>query len=97
MEARRYRMTSPEPSPTPEAAAFTVSSASINVRSGPGTTFPVIGRLIQGQSFPIAGKSEDGTSKMTAELAFGPYLAAAAVFYLFAEPWIELHFRLTGN
>ena len=44
-----------------------------------------------------AGKSEDGTSKMTAELAFGPYLAAAAVFYLFAEPWIELHFRLTGN
>lgn len=30
------------------------------------------------------------------ELAFGPYLAAAAVFYLFAEPWIEVHFRLAG-
>ncbi len=49
-----------EPSPTPEAAAFSVSSASINVRSGPGTTFPVLGRLTQGQSFPITGKSEDG-------------------------------------
>jgi uncharacterized protein YraI len=48
------------PSPTPEAAAFTVSSASVNVRSGPGTTFPVLGRLNQGQSFPISGKSEDG-------------------------------------
>ena len=33
---------------------------------------------------------------MTRELAFGPYLAAAAVFYLFAEPWIEIHFRLSG-
>ncbi len=51
----------PEPSPTPEAAAFTVNGASINVRSGPGTTFPTLGRLTQGQSFPITGKSEDGT------------------------------------
>lgn len=50
----------PEPSPTPEPAAFTVSSASINVRSGPGTSFPVLGRLTQGQSFPISGKSENG-------------------------------------
>lgn len=48
------------PSPTPEPAAFTVNSASINVRSGPGTTFPTLGRLTQGQSFPITGKSEDG-------------------------------------
>jgi leader peptidase (prepilin peptidase) / N-methyltransferase len=31
---------------------------------------------------------------MTAELPFGPYLAAAAVFYLFAEPWLTVQFRL---
>ena len=31
---------------------------------------------------------------MTTELPFGPFLAAGAVFYLFAEPWIELYFRL---
>jgi leader peptidase (prepilin peptidase) / N-methyltransferase len=31
---------------------------------------------------------------MTSELPFGPFLAAAAVFYLFAEPWLQLHFRL---
>lgn len=31
---------------------------------------------------------------MQAELPFGPFLAAAAVFYLFAEPFIELYFRL---
>ena len=48
------------PSPTPEPAAFTVNSASVNVRSGPGTGFAVIGRLTQGQTFPITGKSENG-------------------------------------
>jgi uncharacterized protein YgiM (DUF1202 family) len=48
------------PSPTPEPAAFTVNSASVNVRSGPGTTYPILGRLTQGQSFPIEAKSEDG-------------------------------------
>ncbi|HTL31985.1 MAG TPA: prepilin peptidase [Kofleriaceae bacterium] len=31
---------------------------------------------------------------MTTELPFGPFLAAAAVFYLFAEPWIVVYFRL---
>ena len=43
-----------------------------------------------------AERGEDGQPAMTRELAFGPYLAAAAVFYLFAEPWIEIHFRLSG-
>lgn len=50
-----------EPSPTPAPAAFTVTSASLNVRSGPSTAFPVIGRLTQGQSFPISGANEDST------------------------------------
>ncbi len=31
---------------------------------------------------------------MQSELPFGPFLAAAAVFYLFAEPFIELYTRL---
>ena len=31
---------------------------------------------------------------MQSELPFGPFLCAAAVFYLFAEPYIELYFRL---
>jgi leader peptidase (prepilin peptidase)/N-methyltransferase len=33
-------------------------------------------------------------SLMKTELPFGPFLATAAVFYLFAAPWIDLHFRL---
>ena len=57
----------------------------------------VLGTVLTLVALASAGKSEDGTSKLTSELAFGPYLAAAAVFYLFAEPWIELHFRLAGN
>jgi hypothetical protein len=36
-------------------------------------------------------------SLMRTELPFGPYLALAAVFYLFAEPWILVNFRLPGG
>jgi prepilin signal peptidase PulO-like enzyme (type II secretory pathway) len=36
----------------------------------------------------------DSPSLMKTELPFGPFLATAAVFYLFAAPWIDLHFRL---
>lgn len=31
---------------------------------------------------------------MRTELPFGPFLATAAVFYLFAEPWVVTNFRL---
>jgi prepilin signal peptidase PulO-like enzyme (type II secretory pathway) len=34
---------------------------------------------------------------MRTELPFGPFLAMAALFYLFAEPWIQLHFHLPGE
>jgi leader peptidase (prepilin peptidase)/N-methyltransferase len=36
-------------------------------------------------------------SLMRTELPFGPFLAIAAVFYLFAEPWLQLHFVLPGG
>jgi leader peptidase (prepilin peptidase)/N-methyltransferase len=36
----------------------------------------------------------DEPSLMKTELPFGPFLAMAALFYLFAAPWISLHFRL---
>jgi leader peptidase (prepilin peptidase) / N-methyltransferase len=44
----------------------------------------------------------DGTdgrqpSLIRTELPFGPFLAMAALFYLFAEPWFQLHFRLPGG
>jgi leader peptidase (prepilin peptidase) / N-methyltransferase len=39
----------------------------------------------------------DTPSLMRTELPFGPFLATAAVFYLFAEPWIQLHFHLPGG
>ena len=45
---------------------------------------------------PDASETENGDSPtlMKTEVPFGPYLAAAALFYLFAAPWIDLHFRL---
>jgi leader peptidase (prepilin peptidase) / N-methyltransferase len=36
-------------------------------------------------------------SLMRTELPFGPFLAMAAIFYLFAEHWLQLHFRILGG
>jgi leader peptidase (prepilin peptidase)/N-methyltransferase len=40
---------------------------------------------------------EEDPSLLRTELPFGPFLAIAALFYLFAEPWIQLHFHLPGG
>jgi leader peptidase (prepilin peptidase) / N-methyltransferase len=45
---------------------------------------------------PTEESEGEQPSIMRTELPFGPFLAMAALFYLFAEPWIELHFRLPG-
>ncbi len=39
----------------------------------------------------------DPSSLMRAELPFGPFLAIAATFYVFAESWLHLSFRLPGG
>jgi leader peptidase (prepilin peptidase)/N-methyltransferase len=40
---------------------------------------------------------DEDVSLGSTELPFGPFLAMGAVFYLFAEPWIQLHFRFAGG
>ncbi len=45
------------PEPKPEAV---VSNPRVNVRSGPGADFPVLGQVLQGQRLPIVGRDEDG-------------------------------------
>lgn len=37
---------------------------------------------------------DKGRELLVTEIPFGPFLAMAALFYLFAAPWIQLHFRL---
>ncbi len=44
-----------------------------------------------------AEQHEEEVSVMRTELPFGPFLAMAAVFYLFAESWIILNFKLFGG
>ena len=39
----------------------------------------------------------DAPSLMRAELPFGPFLAIAATFYVFAESWLHLSFRIPGG
>jgi biotin carboxyl carrier protein len=52
--------TAEPPTATPEPAAFTVTSATVNVRSGPGTSYSRIGQLKAGQSYEIIGKNDTG-------------------------------------
>ena len=44
-----------------------------------------------------SGPDAVSPSLMRTELPFGPFLAMAALLYLFAEPWIHLHFHLPGG
>lgn len=39
-------------------------------------------------------ESDEGRALLSTEIPFGPFLALAAIFYLFAAPWIDLQFRL---
>jgi leader peptidase (prepilin peptidase)/N-methyltransferase len=43
---------------------------------------------------PAEPDAQVAPTLLKTEVPFGPYLAMAAVFYLFAAPWIDLHFRL---
>ncbi len=45
---------------TPTGVKATVKGATLNVRSGPGTTFSVIASAKKGQSFDVQGKTNDG-------------------------------------
>ena len=56
----RGRYATPAPTATPDAASVKVNADIINVRSGPGTAYPVTGRLDGGATQKIIGKSEDG-------------------------------------
>jgi leader peptidase (prepilin peptidase)/N-methyltransferase len=53
----------------------------------------VVGSVVSIPAILIARRSSpDGLMKT--ELPFGPFLAVGAVFYLFAEPWLLLAFRI---
>lgn len=53
----------PTPAGQPVASSGPVVTAlvGLNVRSGPGTGYPVIGRLVEGQTAPITGRNPQGT------------------------------------
>ncbi|MCB9078678.1 MAG: SH3 domain-containing protein [Anaerolineaceae bacterium] len=48
------------PTPTPPRPMITAQTDAINLRSGPDTIYPKIGRLPRGESLQIVGRSGDG-------------------------------------
>jgi leader peptidase (prepilin peptidase)/N-methyltransferase len=60
-----------------------------------GSVIGVAALLMARANAPAPAESEEpAPTLLKSELPFGPFLAMGAVFYVFAAPWIELHFRL---
>ena len=83
-----------ELSPTPAAAksggtpapatgisgpALTISGATANLRSGPGTAYPVIGGASKGQQLAVTGRLQDGTWWQVTYLGKPAWIAASLV------------------
>jgi leader peptidase (prepilin peptidase)/N-methyltransferase len=58
-----------------------------------GVVVSLFGGSLLGSVIGIVVLARSKKAIMQTELPFGPFLAAAAVFYLFAEPWLVLQFR----
>ena len=56
-----------------------VKGATMNVRGGPGTTFPVIASAKKGQSFDVQGKTKDGAWLQLCCLSGKPGWASASL------------------
>lgn len=50
----------PIPSPT-ACTATVVANTNVNLRSGPGTVYDIVGAIMQGNGAPVVGKNADGT------------------------------------
>lgn len=51
----------PTATPTPETATAVIDNPTLNVRSGPGTNYSIIGRASNGQSYEVTGKNASGS------------------------------------
>ncbi len=52
---------SPSPQPAPMIGLDQAATTPINVRSGPGTDYPVLDQLQPGQTAPVTGRNEDNS------------------------------------
>jgi uncharacterized protein YgiM (DUF1202 family) len=50
----------PAATEAPAGPVFTVNSQTVNVRSGPGTNFAIMGKLAQGEKRPLTGMNQAG-------------------------------------
>jgi uncharacterized protein YraI len=58
--ATEAAQTEPTTAPPSAAVARLTATQTVNARRGPGTNYPVIGRLSAGQAFPVTGKNARG-------------------------------------
>jgi Flp pilus assembly protein protease CpaA len=79
--------------PVAHALAHTASEAA---PAASGTADPAAGPSV-GAPAPSEGAEDEKPSLLFTEVPFGTFLALAAVLWLFAEPWLHIHFHLPGG
>ena len=72
----------PIPTPPPCSPLITVQARALNVRSGPGTTFSVLGRMSQDETAEVTGRNAAGTWW---RINFGTAQGWASSSYVFAS------------
>lgn len=77
----------PSPVPPPTAGTGTVRVARLNIRSGPGTQYNILGVLTNGQTVPLAGyRDASGTWVMIARDSGNAWVSALPAFLQTSVP-----------
>ena len=74
-----------EPSLPPQPLAV-VTSASANLRGGPGTVYGIVGRAVEGDSLPVTGRNADGSWLLVLDAENRPAWVAASLVELSGDP-----------
>ena len=63
-----------------------VTSASANLRGGPGTVYGIVGRAVEGDSLPVTGRNADGSWLLVLDADGEPAWVAASLVELSGDP-----------
>lgn len=89
-------MTHPAPAPVVDEVPDQVPD---QARDGmkPSTAAPAPGQSPSPPSEPEQAPEDAPASALETPIPFGPFLAVAAVFYVFAEPWLQISVAFLGG
>jgi lysozyme len=100
--ANRFNVPVPEdptPPPDPSGDRYRVTAGTLNVRSGPGTNYPVIGRMVKNDIVEALASNPDGSWLRVRRLTDGlmGWVSAAYLQKISTPPSGDDQYRVTAN